>query len=87
MVLNAWGRSSYDVIAKGSTEEKLMFSLDVGYQDITSIRPALSAFSAQIVKKRLVREVNCAATPENGMHCTVTKSSQEQNKWEWSDAT
>ncbi|OAX43768.1 hypothetical protein K503DRAFT_68726 [Rhizopogon vinicolor AM-OR11-026] len=57
----------------------------VQYQDITSIRPALSAFAAQTVKKRLVQEVNCAAAPENGMHCTVTKSSQEQNELEWSD--
>ena len=40
MVLNAWVHSPYGVIAKGSTEEKLMFSLDVDYQDITSIRPA-----------------------------------------------
>ncbi|OJA19707.1 hypothetical protein AZE42_12165, partial [Rhizopogon vesiculosus] len=33
MVLNAWARSPYGIIAKGSTEEKLMFSLDVDYQD------------------------------------------------------
>ncbi|OAX34322.1 hypothetical protein K503DRAFT_455425 [Rhizopogon vinicolor AM-OR11-026] len=29
MVLSAWARSLYGVIAKGSIEEKLMFSLDV----------------------------------------------------------
>jgi hypothetical protein len=80
MVLSAWAHSPYGVTAKGSTEEKLMFSLDVEYQDVTSIRPALSAFAAQTVKKRLVQEA-----PENCMHYTVTKSSQEQNKWEWSD--
>ncbi|KII90822.1 hypothetical protein PLICRDRAFT_123648 [Plicaturopsis crispa FD-325 SS-3] len=53
----------------GRTSE-LMYSTTIPYTDIPQIRPALTSFAAQQVKKKLIEEADEAIKPSSGLHAS-----------------
>ncbi|KAL1658988.1 hypothetical protein GGF50DRAFT_131359 [Schizophyllum commune] len=58
----------------------LMYSLDHPYTEIRQMRPALTSFSAQLVRQQLVREAEEAIKVKNGLHVSIGKKARENVK-------
>ena len=67
-VLDAWMQSPNGVLSDNSPDCDLMFNTSVPYSEIKAVRPALTSFAAQSVKKKLVREAEDAVQPGSGLH-------------------
>ena len=69
-MLDAWMRNPDGVLSNNSPDCDLMFNTSVPYSEIKAVRPALTSFAAQSVKKKLVREAEDAVRPGSGLHTT-----------------
>ncbi|KZP30917.1 hypothetical protein FIBSPDRAFT_883643 [Athelia psychrophila] len=67
-IIDAWMRSPDGCSPDDST---LMYSTSTAFMEIKSVRAALTSFAAQIVLKEIVREVEDAIKPENGLHVSM----------------
>lgn len=61
-----------------------MYSTSTPFTDIKSVRAALTSFAAQMVIKEIIREVEEAIKPENGLHVSL-KGKKNTNQVEWQD--
>jgi hypothetical protein len=77
-IIDAWFRNPDGCISSGSAEQRLMYSTDIPYTEIQSIRPALTSFAVQLVAKRLVKEAQEAVHPSNGLHATMKKGAGKE---------
>ena len=63
-----------------------MYSTSVDFKTIRAVRPALTAFAAQVIKKKLVREAEEAVKPTSGLHIASLKTNEARSAWlQWSD--
>ena len=69
--------STYGLPEKDHIERKNMYSTDIDYLQLQYARPAITAFSAQLVKERLIREAKNMAKKDGGLH-TFTMGKKER---------
>ncbi|KAI5888787.1 uncharacterized protein SCHCODRAFT_02671332 [Schizophyllum commune H4-8] len=58
----------------------LMYCVDLPYTEIRQMRPALTSFSAQLVKQQLVREAEEAIEVKSGLHVSIGKKERKNVK-------
>ncbi|KAH7920579.1 hypothetical protein BV22DRAFT_996910, partial [Leucogyrophana mollusca] len=63
-IVDVWFRSPDGVVVESSADYQLMYSTTVPYTDIKPVRPALSSFAAQTMKKKLLQEAESAVRPK-----------------------
>ncbi|KAH7918111.1 hypothetical protein BV22DRAFT_1108446 [Leucogyrophana mollusca] len=83
-IVDAWFQSPDGVIPESSEDYGLMYSTTVPYTEIKPVRPALSSFAAQTMKKRLLQEAESVVQPMSGLHACTTASAGKKNR-EWGD--
>ncbi|KAK1234278.1 hypothetical protein PQX77_002521 [Marasmius sp. AFHP31] len=66
--LKQWVQHPYGRRHKDSPD---MFSLNTPYEEINSIRPALTSFGAQVVQRELVSQARKAVKPSSGLHVHI----------------
>ena len=76
-ILDLWMTSTYGLPGKDHVERKNMYSTKVDYLLIRYARPAITAFSAQLVKERLVIEAKNTVKTDGGLH-TFTSGKKER---------
>ncbi|EPQ59181.1 hypothetical protein GLOTRDRAFT_24745, partial [Gloeophyllum trabeum ATCC 11539] len=65
-ILEAWYNSPFG--APETSTEHLMYSVSMPPTSIKPARPGISAFAAQLVEKKLIREAEDAVRPASGLH-------------------
>jgi len=83
-ILDAWFRHPDGRISKESDASKLMYSTDTPFHKIGPVRAALSTFAVQLVRDRLVHEVETAVKSSSGLHVSF-KSQSDIQVTEWAD--
>jgi hypothetical protein len=84
-ILNNWMQHPYGADKRHSD---FMYSTSVPYLEIKPIRPALTAFAAQMVKAKMIHEAESAIKLFSGLHVPVTHKQQTTSsglKLEWPD--
>ncbi|KAH9931747.1 hypothetical protein B0H21DRAFT_813891 [Amylocystis lapponica] len=69
-IIDIWFRHPDGRVPADSDDIAYMYSTSVPFMDIKPVRPALSAFAAQLVRDKLVSEADAAIKPENGLHAS-----------------
>lgn len=78
-ILKQWDEHS-DGRLRGDAGDS-MYTLDVDYSEIKSVRPALSSFAAQKCLGKLSQEARTAVKPESGLHTTSRRRGKNQLDW------
>ncbi|KAF9032634.1 hypothetical protein BJ165DRAFT_1517271 [Panaeolus papilionaceus] len=65
-------------VGTGKSEEHLMYNLDVPYDSIQSLRPAITSFAAQLIEKRVVFEARLAVRSEFGLHASLRTAAHQK---------
>jgi hypothetical protein len=61
-----------------------MYSTTTSFKDIKAVRPCLTLFEVQVVRREMIREAEHAVQPSSGLHASVT-SKTASRKTEWVD--
>ncbi|KII83514.1 hypothetical protein PLICRDRAFT_119348 [Plicaturopsis crispa FD-325 SS-3] len=78
-VLEAWFRHPS---GRHERDSSLMYSTTTPYTDISSVRPALSSFAAQLIAKKLVQEAEDAVKVASGLHVAISeKTGSKEATW------
>ncbi|KAF9232804.1 hypothetical protein BU15DRAFT_80791 [Melanogaster broomeanus] len=80
-LLDAWMHSPDGVVGIGTDDHNLMYNTSVDFKTIRPVRPALTSFAAQIIKKKLVQEAEEAVKPGNGLHTSVPRASASSTRF------
>jgi hypothetical protein len=79
-----WMRSTYGLPEKDHIERRNMYSTDIDYIQIQYARPAITAFSAQLVKleERLIREAKNTVKKDGGLHAFTTGKKERSSRYD-----
>lgn len=84
MIVELWFASSDGLVsAKSSMLPVPMYSLNPHFASIKPARASLSAFAAQTIKNKVIKEAMKAVKPSSGLHATSRK--RGHHKIEWTD--
>lgn len=81
-ILDLWMKSTYGLPAKDHLEWRYMYSTEVDYLTIQYARPAITAFTAQLVKERLVREAKTTVKSDGGLHTFTTGKKERISRYD-----
>ena len=81
-ILDLWMKSTYGLPANDHLERKYMYSTEVEYLLIQYARPAMTAFAAQLVKERLVREEKKTVKRDGGLHTFTTEKKERISRYD-----
>jgi hypothetical protein len=81
-ILDNWLKHPYGAHEHDS---QLMHSISEPYLNIKPVRPALTSFAAQLVKKKLVKEAESAIKLSSGLHLSISKKTMATNLIKWPD--
>ena len=85
-ILDAWLKSPDGHIPNYSQHQYNMYDLDVLYLEIKAMHPAITSFAVQVVRKKLVIEVNTAVGANGGLQVkTLGRSAEEKQVVKWDD--
>jgi hypothetical protein len=84
MVLDAWFRGPDGSISKYSAAFDLMYSAVVPFTEIGPVRPAMTSFAVQVVRRQVVKEAEDAIKPSSGLHTSV-KDKSNPKVMNWTD--
>ena len=71
-ILDTWMHPMEGGPRSDETEQPTEFTMSVPFQNICSARPALTSFTAQLIKKKLMQEVEAAVQPTSGLHTSYS---------------
>jgi hypothetical protein len=72
-ILEAWFTSPDGA---GNDLESEMFTLTTPYTELAHVRSVLTAFSAQIVKKKLIQDIRIAVQKSGGLHAPISRKKE-----------
>jgi hypothetical protein len=81
-ILDLWMKSTYGLPANDHLEQKYMYSTEVDCLLIQYARPAITAFAAQLVKEKLVREVKMTVKSDGGLHTFTTGKKERISRYD-----
>ncbi|KAH6893918.1 hypothetical protein BKA70DRAFT_1117540 [Coprinopsis sp. MPI-PUGE-AT-0042] len=79
-IINLWLKSP-DGRVSAVDDDQHMYSLDVPYASIKSIRSSLTAFAAQTIRDKVVEEAKKAVEPGGGLHATLRRRGSQRVEW------
>ena len=71
-ILDTWMRPMEGGPRSDETEQPTEFTMSVLFQNIHSAQPALTSFTAQLIKKKLVQEAEAVVQPTSGLHTSYS---------------
>ncbi|TRM69621.1 hypothetical protein BD626DRAFT_474783 [Schizophyllum amplum] len=80
-IIDLWFRHSYGSI---NYEPDKLYATDVSFAGLRHVRLGLSAWAAQLIEQKLVREAEAAIAVDSGLHISLGKKS-DAKPLEWSD--
>ena len=70
------------IAEKNHFEQKNMYSTNIDYLLIQYAWPAITSFSAQLVKERLIREAKNTAKKDGGLHTFMTGKKEQISQYD-----
>ena len=80
-ILDTWLKSPNGRIPNDSQHQHNMYDLDVLYLEIKAVCPAITSFATQVVRRKLIIEVNVAVGPNGGLQVRHWGEVLKKNKW------